>query len=96
MFKDSGPDELKSKYMGSVKIGPKGQIVIPKDVREMFGLKPGDTLMLLADADRGIAMNKMDFFNAVADTIFGGKREDDPELVFAEGVENITGKEEEK
>ena len=31
-------------YMASVKLGPKGQIVIPKEVRAMFGLEPGDTL----------------------------------------------------
>ena len=36
-------------FMSSVKIGPKGQIVIPKEARAMFGLEPGDTLVLLAD-----------------------------------------------
>ena len=36
-------------YMASVRLGPKGQIVIPKDAREMFGLEPGDQLVLLAD-----------------------------------------------
>ncbi len=40
----------------TVKIGEKGQIVIPKNMREMFGIKPGDTLLLLADIDRGIAI----------------------------------------
>ena len=37
-------------YMASVRIGPKGQIVIPKEARDLFGLEPGDTLVLLADA----------------------------------------------
>ena len=32
-------------YMSSVKLGPKGQIVIPKEARAMFGLEPGDTLV---------------------------------------------------
>ena len=36
------------KYLASVKLGPKGQIVVPKEVREMFGVRPGDTLLLLA------------------------------------------------
>lgn len=39
--------------MSTVKLGPKGQIVIPKEVREMFGLEPGDSLLLLADAKPG-------------------------------------------
>ena len=44
------------KYMAPVKVGPKGQIVRPAEVREMFGIRPGDTLLLLADLARGIAL----------------------------------------
>ncbi len=40
----------------TVKIGEKGQIVIPKNMRDMFDIKPGDSLLLLADKDRGIAI----------------------------------------
>ena len=40
----------------TVRVGEKGQIVIPKEIREMFGIEPGDTLMLLADIKRGIAI----------------------------------------
>lgn len=47
-------------YMSSVKIGPKGQIVIPKEARDMFGFQPGDTLVLLADKKRGIAIQTVD------------------------------------
>ena len=47
-------------FMASVKLGPKGQIVIPKEAREMFGVGPGDTLVLLADKKRGIAMQTPD------------------------------------
>ena len=43
---------LDDKYMGSVKVGPKGQIVIPKEARDMFEIQPGDTLLLLADYDQ--------------------------------------------
>lgn len=42
--------------MGTVKLGPKSQIVIPKEVRDLFGLAPGDALLLLADTERGIAL----------------------------------------
>ncbi len=61
------------KYMGSAKVGPKGQIVIPKEVRDMFGISPGDTLIVLADAERGIAIERFDTFNHIADAIFSGK-----------------------
>lgn len=44
------------KFMAPVKVGPKGQIVIPAEVREMFGITPGDTLLLLADIHDGIAL----------------------------------------
>ena len=44
------------KYIGSVKVGPKGQIVIPKPIREMFELEPGDSVMLMADQKKGIAI----------------------------------------
>lgn len=47
-------------YMASVKLGPKGQIVIPKEAREMFGIGPGDTVALLADREQGIALQTAD------------------------------------
>lgn len=50
------------KFMGSVKVGAKGQIVIPKEVREMFNIEHGDTLMLLADTEKGIAIQKYGIF----------------------------------
>ncbi|MBQ6117579.1 MAG: AbrB/MazE/SpoVT family DNA-binding domain-containing protein [Oscillospiraceae bacterium] len=50
-------------FMSSVKLGPKGQIVIPKEAREMFGLEPGDNLILLADVKRGIALQTVETMN---------------------------------
>ncbi len=64
---------VQDKYMGSVKVGAKGQIVIPKEARDMFGINPGDTLLLLADAERGIAIQHLDYFDKMADQIFCGK-----------------------
>lgn len=48
------------KFAGTVKVGTKGQIVIPQEARELFGIRPGDTLLLLADAGRGIAIMRTD------------------------------------
>ena len=46
----------KGKYAWTATVGEKGQIVIPKQARELFGIKPGDTLVLLGDEKRGIAI----------------------------------------
>lgn len=53
----------KGRYLASVKVGPKGQIVIPKEAREMFGIQPGDILLLMADAKRGIALHEYEMFS---------------------------------
>lgn len=44
------------KFAWTVKIGEKGQFVIPKEAREMFGIHPGDTVLVLGDRERGIAI----------------------------------------
>lgn len=48
------------KFLSTVRVGDKGQIVIPKEVREMFEIEPGDNLMLMADKERGIAIVAFD------------------------------------
>ena len=57
-------------YMASVKLGPKGQIVIPKEARAMFGLEPGDQLVLLADRKKGIALQTTDKLNPMMRRVF--------------------------
>ena len=51
---------------GTVKVGERGQIVIPKKAREVFSIQPGDTLLVLGDEKRGIAIVKADAFHAMA------------------------------
>lgn len=65
----------KGKGAWTVKVGEKGQIVIPKDARDMFDIQPGDTLMLLADVKKGIAIPPKDTFTGLFGKIFnnGGK-----------------------
>lgn len=50
------------KFAATVNVGEKGQIVIPKGARDLIGIAPGDTLLLLADKDRGIAIVRQDLF----------------------------------
>ena len=51
------------RFIVSVKVGPKGQITIPKEARSLFNIKIGDTLMVMGDASRGgIAIVKADAF----------------------------------
>ena len=50
------------RFIVSVKVGPKGQITIPKEAREMFQIKEGDTMMVMGDKERGIALLKADLF----------------------------------
>ena len=58
-------------FMSSVKIGPKGQIVIPKEARQIFGVQPGDTLLILGDEETGIIVTKPDVLREAANEIFG-------------------------
>ena len=53
------PRREKTKHLfGSVKVGERGQIVIPKEARDVFGILPGDVLLVLGDVERGIALVK--------------------------------------
>ena len=68
----------KGKFLSTVKVGEKGQIVIPKPARDMFSIKPGDTVLLLADEDRGIAIVSNDAYMNFAEAIFDAQdRKDD-------------------
>ena len=62
----------KNKYMGISKVGEKGQIVIPKEVRDIFGINPGDSLIVLADSKKGIALVKSEVIEDVTNNILGG------------------------
>ena len=60
----------KGMYAWTATVGEKGQIVIPKQAREVFGIRPGDTLLLLGDEARGIAIPPKGAFAEIFDRAF--------------------------
>lgn len=63
----------KGKGAWMAKVGEKGQIVIPKEARDMFGIAPGDTLLLLGDTKKGLAILSGDKMAGIANAIFGAE-----------------------
>ncbi|MBO5165039.1 MAG: AbrB/MazE/SpoVT family DNA-binding domain-containing protein [Clostridia bacterium] len=59
------------KYAWTVTVGAKGQFVIPKEAREVFGIQPGDTLILVADREKGIAIPPKEAYYEYFSKIFG-------------------------
>ena len=60
----------KGKYAWSATVGEKGQIVIPRQAREIFDIKPGDTLIILGDNERGLAIPPRSTLTGLAAAVF--------------------------
>ena len=69
-------DRPKGKHAWTATVGEKGQIVIPKQAREIFGIKPGDTLLLLGDAERGLAIPRGSEFEELIGIVFGEEKKE--------------------
>ena len=54
---------------GTAKVGDRGQIVIPKDAREFYGIHPGDTLLILGDEENGMIVTKPEVLSSLAEKI---------------------------
>ena len=63
----------KGKYAWTATVGEKGQIVIPKQARDLFRITPGDVLILLGDDKHGIAIPPKEMFNEIFGSVFNGK-----------------------
>ena len=59
----------KDKFVGICKVGEKGQIVIPKEIRTMFDINPGDSVIVLCDKEKGIALLKADVIDSLTDKV---------------------------
>ena len=58
------------KVFGTAKVGDRGQIVIPKEAREFFGIEPGDTLLILGKSETGLIVTRPETLNDLANKIF--------------------------
>ena len=63
-------------YMSSVRVGPKGQIVIPKEAREFFNIRPGDTLLILGSESQGLVVSRPEVLDRVAQEILQSSEEE--------------------
>lgn len=57
------------RVFGTAKVGDRGQIVIPKEARELFGIRPGDTLLILGDEEAGLIVSRPEVLNDLASKI---------------------------
>lgn len=62
---------------GTARVGERGQIVIPKEARELFGIHPGDTLLILGEENTGLIVSRPELLRELADRMFDtdGKKE---------------------
>lgn len=61
------------KYAWTVTVGTKGQIVLPKEARDVFDIHPGDTLIILGDKEQGMAIPPKSQFSSFFGRVFGKK-----------------------
>ena len=67
------------RVIGTAKVGDRGQIVIPKEAREFFGIEPGDTLLILGKHETGLIVTKPETLHNLANQIFNSIENEEPE-----------------
>ena len=66
-----------TRVFGTAKVGDRGQIVIPKEARELFGIKPGDTLLILGEEDTGLMVSRPEVLNDLANELLSTRNKED-------------------
>ena len=67
----------KQRVFGTAKVGDRGQIVIPKEARDLYGIKPGETLLLLGDEETGLIVTRPEVLNNLANQILNNVKKED-------------------
>lgn len=62
---------------GTAKVGDRGQIVIPKDARELFRIQPGDTLLILGDEESGLIVTRPEVLSNLAKQILDHMKDEE-------------------
>lgn len=65
------------RFLGTAKVGDRGQIVIPKEARDLFGIQPGDTLLILGESETGLIVSKPDVLNNLAAQLLKNVKKED-------------------
>ena len=65
------------RVFGTAKVGDRGQIVIPKEAREMFGIQPGDTLLIVGELETGLIISRPEALNDLADRLLNNVKKED-------------------
>ncbi len=58
------------RIFGTVRVGEKGQVVIPKEARTFFGIQPGDDLLVLGDEASGLLVTRPEVLREAAGRVF--------------------------
>lgn len=62
---------------GTAKVGDRGQIVIPKEARELFRIQPGDTLLIVGEEDTGLIVSRPEVLSDLATKIFDSVKKEE-------------------
>jgi AbrB family looped-hinge helix DNA binding protein len=65
------------RVFGTAKVGDRGQIVIPKEARELFGIQPGDTLLIVGEEDTGLIVSRPEVLTDLATQIFDSVKKEE-------------------
>ena len=58
------------RVFGTAKVGDRGQIVIPKEARELFNIRPGDTLLIMGEENKGLIISRPELLRDLANQFF--------------------------
>ena len=67
------------RVFGTARVGDRGQIVIPKEARELFGIQPGDTLLILGEEETGLIVSRPALLSDLAAQILNSVKKEERE-----------------